>query len=136
LARASVSDRVFLSVAVGALHADLFEFRIEGLSWRLILGWVRQRPLVLEHLAEITAIDPAATGRALVLRRVGAGALGTDTRSVLLRTQRSVGRSPGRFAFFPALWRLGGRHLRAEDRALDPSPAYRAETPIRKYAFT
>jgi hypothetical protein len=66
----------------------------------------------------------------------GAGALGTDTRSVLLRMQRSAGRSPGRFAFFPALWRLGGRHLRAEDRALDPSPAYRAETPIRKYAFT
>ena len=25
---------------------------------------MRQRPLVLEHLAEITAVDPAAAGRA------------------------------------------------------------------------
>jgi len=32
---------------------------------RLILRRVRQRPFVLEHLAEIAAIDPAIAGRAL-----------------------------------------------------------------------
>ena len=43
---------------------------------RLILRRVRQRPFVLEHLAEITAVDPAATGQTseemlgLVLRRI------------------------------------------------------------------
>ena len=42
----------------------LFEFRIERLSLRLILRRVRQRPFVLEHLAEITTVDPAAAGRA------------------------------------------------------------------------
>jgi hypothetical protein len=31
---------------------------------RLILRRVRQRPFVLEHLAEITAIDPAIAGGA------------------------------------------------------------------------
>jgi hypothetical protein len=31
---------------------------------RLILRRVRQRPFVLEHLAEIAAIDPAAAGGA------------------------------------------------------------------------
>ncbi len=45
-------------------------------SLRLILRGVRQRPFVLEHLAEIAAIDPAIAGRAademvgLVCRRV------------------------------------------------------------------
>ena len=37
--------------------------RTERLSLRLILGRMRQRPLVLEHGAEITAIDPAIAGR-------------------------------------------------------------------------
>jgi hypothetical protein len=32
---------------------------------QLILRWVRHRPFVLGHLAEITAIDAAAAGRAL-----------------------------------------------------------------------
>jgi hypothetical protein len=31
---------------------------------RLILRRVRQRPFMLEHLAEITTVDPAAAGRA------------------------------------------------------------------------
>jgi hypothetical protein len=45
-------------------------------SLRLILRGVRQRPFVLDHLAEIAAIDPAIAGRAademvgLVCRRV------------------------------------------------------------------
>jgi hypothetical protein len=38
--------------------------RTERLSLRLILRRVRQRPFVLEHLAEIAAIDPAIAGRA------------------------------------------------------------------------
>jgi hypothetical protein len=38
--------------------------RTERLSLRLIPWRVRQRPFVLEHLAEITAIEPAAVGRA------------------------------------------------------------------------
>jgi hypothetical protein len=29
---------------------------------RLILRWVRERPFMLEHLAKITAVHPAATG--------------------------------------------------------------------------
>jgi len=43
---------------------------------RLILRRVRERTFVLEHLAEITAIEPAAAGRTadevfdLVLRRI------------------------------------------------------------------
>jgi hypothetical protein len=36
----------------------------ERLSLRLILRRVRYRPFVFEHLAEITAIDPASAGRA------------------------------------------------------------------------
>jgi hypothetical protein len=47
-------------------NRQLQDFRRSGAlpSLRLILrgGW--QRPLVLEHLAEITTIDPAAAGRA------------------------------------------------------------------------
>ena len=45
-------------------------------SLRLILSGVRQWSLVLEHLAEITAVDPTIAGRApdemlgLVLRRI------------------------------------------------------------------
>jgi hypothetical protein len=41
----------------------LFEFRTERLSLRLILRRVWQQPFVLEHLAEITAIDPAIARR-------------------------------------------------------------------------
>jgi len=43
---------------------------------RLILRWVWERTFVLEHLAKITAIEPAAAGRKadevfdLVLRRI------------------------------------------------------------------
>ena len=37
--------------------------RIALLSLRLILRRMWQRPLVLEHLTEITAVDPATTGR-------------------------------------------------------------------------
>ena len=54
----------------------LFEFRIERPSLRLILRWVWERTFVLEHLAKITAIEPAAAGRKadevfdLVLRRI------------------------------------------------------------------
>jgi len=36
--------------------------RTERLSFRLIMRRVRQRPFVLEHLAEIAAIGPAAEG--------------------------------------------------------------------------
>ena len=38
--------------------------RTERLSLRLILRRVRQWPFVIEHLSEITAIDPAAAGGA------------------------------------------------------------------------
>ena len=40
----------------------LLEFRTERPSLWLILRWVWERTLVLEHLAEIAAIDPAGAG--------------------------------------------------------------------------
>jgi hypothetical protein len=33
-------------------------------SVRLVLAWMRQRPRVLEHLAEVAHVDPAIAGRA------------------------------------------------------------------------
>ena len=74
--------RVVLLVAVAAARRRS-GFQIARLSLRLILRRVRQRPFMLEHLAEITAIDPAAAGRApeemlgLVLRRVANAPYGT-----------------------------------------------------------
>jgi len=60
--------------AAGRCH--LFEFRAERPSLRLILRSVWERTVVLEHFAEIAAIEPAAAGRTadevfdLVLRRI------------------------------------------------------------------
>ena len=47
------------------LDASLASFgRTLRRSLRLILRRVRQPPFMLEHLAEITTVDPAAAGRA------------------------------------------------------------------------
>jgi hypothetical protein len=56
--------RVILPVAVTARRAVDPDFKLRALSLRLILRRVRQRPFMLEHLAEITTVDPAAAGRA------------------------------------------------------------------------